>query len=231
MSPKLNKVAELAKRDPNVRLRSLAYLIDEAMLTEAFGQLRKDAAVGVDGLTKERYGEDLERRIRELYDRMKAGRYRHQPIRRVHIPKARGKTRPIGISTIEDKIVQRAITEVLSAVYEQDFLGSMYGFRPGRGAHDALRELNRKIWRSNVGWIIEADIVSFFDSIDRKKLMEMLRERIADESFVRFVGKCLHVGVLDGERYSEPETGTTQGSVLSPMLGNIYCAPGEGAWI
>jgi len=222
MSPGLLKVAERAKRNPEVRLLALAHHMDEAALARAHGQLRKDAAVGVDGVTVEQYGQQLEQNVRALHQRMKAGRYRHQPIRRVHIPKEGSKTRPIGISTVEDKIVQGALTEVLTAVYEQDFLECSYGFRPGRGQHDALRALNREMRKGAVNYVLEADIVSFFDSIDRKMLMEMLRERIADESLLRLVGKCLHVGILDGEEYSEPDVGTTQGSVLSPLLANVY---------
>src|SRR5262245_38553790 len=221
LSPKLMKVAERAKRDREARLLALAYLMDEELLKEAFGRISKDAAVGVDGVTKEQYGECLDDNIRALHTRMKEGRYRHQAIRRVHIPKAPGKTRPIGISTVEDKVVQNAVTTVLEAIYEQDFLDCSYGFRPRRSAHDALRSLDAAGERGEVNWVLEADIESFFDSLDRKRLMEMLRQRIADESFMRLVGKCLHVGVLDGEEYEEPEVGTVQGSTLSPMLGNI----------
>jgi len=139
MSPGLLKVAERARRDPNARFNSLAHLVDEAALGRAYDRIRKDAAVGVDGITKEEYGWQLEENLRELHERLKSMRYRHQPIRRVHIPKANGKTRPIGISSLEDKIVQGALREVLEAVYEQDFLECSHGFRPGRSAHDALR--------------------------------------------------------------------------------------------
>jgi group II intron reverse transcriptase/maturase len=222
MSPELRKVAELAKRDPDLRFRTLAHLIDEAALLRAFERLRKDAAIGVDGVTRDEYAKDLEPRLRDLHERLRTKRYRHQPIRRVHIPKAPGKTRPIGVSCIEDKIVQGALRELLEAIYEQDFLPCSFGFRPARSAHDALRELNRILWASEAGWVLEADIESFFDSIDREMLKEILRRRIADESFLRLVGKCLHVGVLDGEEYSEPDEGTVQGSILSPLLGNIY---------
>ena len=231
MSPKLLKVAERAKRDPGTRLLALAHLLDEEMLKEAYGRIRKDAATGVDGVTKGQYGEQLEDNLRRLHERMKQGRYRHQPIRRVHIPKAAGKTRPIGISSIEDKIVQNALTMVLEAIYEQDFLDCSYGFRPGRSAHDALRTLNAACMRGEVNAVLETDVKSFFDSIDRKKLMEMLRQRVNDESFMRLVGKCLHVGVLDGEKYSEPEVGAAQGSVLSPMLGNIYLHHVLDVWL
>ena len=222
MSPGLLKVAERAKGYPGSRLLALAHHLDEPALVRAHGRLRRDAAVGVDGITVEQYGQQLEENVRALYQRMKAGKYRHQPIRRVHIPKEGSKTRPIGISTVEDKIVQGALREVLEAVYEQDFLDCSYGFRPGRSAHDAIRTLNRELRPEAVSHLLEADIVSFFDSIDRQKLMEMLRDRIADESLMRLVGKCLHVGVLDGGEYSEPDVGTAQGSVLSPLLGNVY---------
>jgi len=222
VSTRLFKVAERAKREPEARILALAHLLDEQMLMAAFGRIRKDAAVGVDGVSWQTYGEHLDENVRVLHERMKAGRYRHQPIRRVHIPKGPNKTRPIGISTIEDKVVQTALAMVLEALYEQDFLDCSYGFRPRRSAHDALRALLAAEARGETRWILETDIQSFFDSLDRKKLMEMLRQRVADESFLRLVGKCLHVGVLDGEQYSEPSEGTAQGSTLSPMLGNLY---------
>ena len=222
VSPGLLKVMERAKRDPEVRFTSLAHLLDEQALRRAYDRLRKDAAVGVDGITKEQYGRELDRNLCDLYGQMRAMRYRHQPIRRVHIPKDKGKTRPIGISCIIDKVVQGALTEVLEAIYEPVFFDGSYGFRRGRCAHDALRALNQVLHAGEASWILEADIASFFDSIDRKMLVEMLRERVIDGPFLRLVGKCLHVGILDGEEFSEPELGTVQGSVLSPMLGNIY---------
>ena len=222
MTPRLLEVMERAKRDPQMRFFSLAHLIDEDALKRAYKRIRKNAAVGVDGVTKEQYGEELESNVGALHNRMKTMRYRHQALRRVHIPKGKGKTRPIGISSIEDKVVQGAIREVLQAVYEPIFSDQSYGFRPGRSAHDAMRSLNQTLARGEVNWILEADFESFFDSIDRKMLMEMLRERVADTSLLRLVGKCLHVGILDGEEYSEPDEGTVQGSSLSPLLGNVY---------
>ncbi len=222
MSPKLLKVVERAKREPEGRFNSLAHLMDVPALERAYRRMRKDAAVGVDGVTKDDYGQDLERNLRDLHERMKAKRYRHQPIRRVHIPKGQGKTRPIGIAAFEDKLVQDVIREVLEAIYEQDFLDCSYGFRPKRSAHDAIRTLDRIVHRGEVSWILEADVLSFFDSLDRKKLKEMLEIRVADGSLLRLIGKCLHVGVLDGVELSTSESGTAQGSVVSPLLGNVY---------
>lgn len=230
MSPELQKVAERARRDPQGRILSLAHLIDVSALVRAYRRSRKDAAVGKDGVTKEQYGHDLRRNLRSLHGRLKTNRYRHQPILRVHIPKEKGKTRPIGISTFEDKLVQDALREVLEAIYEQDFLDCSHGFRPGRSAHDALRALDRSVHRGEVNWILEADIQSFFDSLDRTKLKELLGIRVADKSLMRLIGKCLHVGVLDGEEYSEPDIGTAQGSVLSPLLGNVYLHYVLDAW-
>ncbi len=222
MSPGLLKGVERAQREPEGRFHALAQLIDMPALERAYRRQRADAAVGMDGVTKEQYGQALEVNLQDLHARLKAQRYRHQPIRRVHIPKAQGKTRPIGISAFEDKVVQDAVREVLEAIYEQDFLGCSYGFRPGRSAHDAVRTLEQMVHQGEVRWIFEADIVSFFDSLDRTELKKMLEVRVADGSLLRLIGKCLHVGVLDGEAVLEPELGTVQGSVLSPLLGNVY---------
>ncbi|MFT5429622.1 MAG: RNA-directed DNA polymerase [Myxococcota bacterium] len=218
----LLKVVERAKRDPDVRFRSLACHVDRWALQRAYRRLRKGAAVGVDGITKEAYGAELHDNLGDLHDRLREGRWRHQPIRRVHIPKGKDKTRPIGISCVADKVVQSAVSEVLEAVYEPLFYRHSYGFRPGRGAHDAVRTLNQVLYSGSGNWILEADIKSFFDSIDRKMLLAMLQNRVADGSLLRLIGKCLHVGILDGDEYSEPSEGTVQGSTLSPLLGNIY---------
>ena len=222
MSPGLLKVVDRAKREPEGRFHSLAHLIDVPALERAYHRQRGNAAVGIDGVTKEQYGQNLEANLQDLHARLKDKRYRHQPIRRVHIPKGQGQTRPIGISAFEDKIVQDAVREVLEAIYEQDFLDCSHGFRPERRSHDAVRTLNRMVNQGEVSWIFEADLVSFFDSLDRTELQRMLEVRVADGSLLRLIGKGLHVGVLDGADFSEPQLGTVQGSVLSPLLGNVY---------
>ncbi len=224
MSPELLKVTERARTEPQAQFHSLAHLIDVEALRRAYGRQRNDAAVGVDGVTKAQYGQDLDDKLRDLLQRLRSKRWRHQPIRRVHIPKdGKGnKTRPIGISAFEDKLVQDALREVIEAVYEQDFRDCSYGFRPGRRAHDALRVLNRTVMHGESKWILEADIASFFDNVDRPALLEMLQRRIPDGSIKLLVGKCLQVGVLDDEELSSPDQGTAQGSCLSPLLGNIY---------
>ena len=213
---------ERARRDPHERQFALAYLIDVDALKRAYGRIRKNAAVGVDGVTKQQYGQNLEENLTDLHGRLRAMTYRHQSIRRIHIPKDKGRKRPIGISCLEDKIVQGALTEILGAIYEQDFLDSSFGFRPKRSAHDALRALYRTARQGGANVIFEADVKSFFDTVHRRTMVEMLEERIADKSFMRLVGKCLHVGVLDGQVFTRPDEGTVQGSIISPMLGNIY---------
>jgi len=200
----------------------LAHHIDVAALRRAYDRVRKNAAVGVDGVTKEQYGEDLESNLLDLHQRLKSQQYRHQPIRRVLIDKEGGKKRPIGISALEDKLVQDSLRELLEAIYEQDFMDCSYGFRPGRSAHDALRSLNGAVHRGEVNVFLEADIVSFFDRLDRKKLKELLERRLADKSLMRLIGKCLQVGVLDKGVVITPEAGTVQGSTLSPVLANVY---------
>lgn len=230
MSPGLVRVAEAARRNPG-RLLSLSHHLDVDALRRAYHRIRAKAAVGVDGVTKEEYGKALEANLQDLHQRLKSMRYRHQPIRRVHIDKGGGKTRPIGISTVEDKIVQDSLRELLEAIYEQDFLDCSFGFRPGRSAHDALRALNGAVYRREVNVVLEADIVSFFDRIDRKKLKQLLEQRLADKPLMRLIGKCLHVGVLDDEVEISPEQGTVQGSTLSPLLANVYLHHALDTWL
>ncbi len=230
MSPGLLRVMERARRDPYERQLALAHLIDVEALRRAYDRLRKRAAVGVDGVTKEAYGEHLEGNLTDLHRRLREMKYRHQPLRRIRVPKGKGKTRPIGISSTEDKIVQGALREILEAIYEQDFRDCSYGFRPDRKAHDALQTLNRVARSGKVNVILEADVQSFFDDVDRPTLREMLQKRIADKSFMRLVGKCLRVGVLEGEEFSRPDVGTAQGSIVSPILGNIYLHNALDVW-
>lgn len=222
MSPGRVRVMERARQHPEEAMLSLAHHIDEDALRRSYGRLRKGAAVGVDGVSKEKYFERLEDNLRELHGRLKAGKYRHQAIRRVHIPKGNGKTRPIGICSTEDKIVQGALAELLEDLYEPVFLPCSHGFRRGRRAHDALVAFNKAVGRGDANYVLEFDIATFFDSLVRPELIEMLSQRVADKSLLRLVGKCLHVGILDGEEFTEPETGAVQGSSLSPLLGNVY---------
>lgn len=231
MSPELMKVAKRAKQEPSARFHSLAHLIDVAALECSYHRLRGDAAVGVDGVTKEVYGMRLEENLHDLHERLRTKRYRHQPIRRVLIPKEDGGTRPLGISAFEDKIVQDAIREVLSAVYEQDFLPCSCGYRPGRSAHEAIRTLDRTAMQGGANWILEADIRSFFDSVPHQRLLEMIRIRVPDGALLRLIGKCLRVGVLEGEELSSSDQGTPQGSVLSPLLANIYLHYALDLWV
>src|SRR4029450_2911322 len=180
MAPGLVQGVERAQREPAGRFHALAHLIDVPALERAYRRQRADAAVGVDGVTQEQYGRELEANRQSLHARLKAQRYRHQPIRRVHSPQGQGKTRPIGMSAFEDKLVQDAVREVLEAMYEQDFLRGSYGCRPGRSAHDAVRRLDQIVHRGEVRWSFEADIVSFFDSLDRTEWKKMLEVRVAE---------------------------------------------------
>jgi RNA-directed DNA polymerase len=230
MSPGLFKVVERAPREPEGRFNSLAHLIDVLARNRAYRRQRVDAAVGVDGVTKEAYGRNLESTLQDLHARLRDKRYRPQPLRRGHIPTGQGKTRPIGSSACEDTLVQDAVREVLEALYEQDCLDCSHGFRPGRRAHDAVRTLKRIVDGGEGRWIYAADIGSFFDSLARTTLKEMLGIRVADGSLMRLMGKCVHVGGLDGETVVEPELGAAQGSVLAPLVGNVYGHDGLDRW-
>jgi retron-type reverse transcriptase len=224
ISTKLEQIAKRAKEMPGVSFNTLAHHIDIEWLREAYQRTRKDGAVGVDGQTAGEYAAKLEENLRSLLDGAKSGDgYRAPPVRRVHIPKGDGsKTRPIGIPTFEDKVLQRAVVMVLEAVYEQDFYDCSYGFRPGRSAHDALRALREPLMEMNGGWVLEADIEKFFDSVDRAQLQEILRRRVRDGVLHRLIGKWLNAGVMEEGRVYRPESGTPQGGVISPLLANIY---------
>jgi RNA-directed DNA polymerase len=223
ISTKLDRIATLAKNAPELAFTTLAHHIDIDWLREAYRRTRKDGATGIDGQTADEYASNLEENLRALIDRVHAGLYRAPPVRRVHIPKGDGKqTRPIGIPTFEDKVLQRAVAMLLEAIYEQDFLDCSYGFRPGRSAHQALERLQNGAVRMAGGWILEVDIQKFFDSLDHAHLRQMLRRRIRDGVLLRLIGKWLNAGVLEDGMESHPNAGTPQGGVISPLLANVY---------
>lgn len=223
ISTKLERIAKLARDKPGVSLLTLAHHIDVNWLREAFRRTRKDGARGVDGQSADAYAARLEDNLRWLLDRAKSGRYRAPPVRRVHIPKGDGTdTRPIGIPTFEDKVLQRAVAMVLGAVYEQSFHDFSYGFRAGRSAHQAVEAFQKAAWRMRGGWVVEVDIRKFFDSVDHAHLQAILRQRIGDGVLLRLIGKWLNAGVLEDLELSYPEEGTPQGGVISPLLANIY---------
>ena len=223
ISTRLQRIAKLAKEAPGRAFLSLAHHIDIELLREAYRRTRKDGAPGVDGQTAEQYEANLEGNLHSLLDRFKSGRYLAPPVRRVHIPKGDGsKTRPIGVPTFEDKVLQRAVAMVLEAVYEQDFLECSYGFRPGRSAHQALNSLWHETMRMWGGWVYEVDIQSFFDELDHGKLRSFLDRRVRDGVLRRTIDKWLKAGVMEEGRRSYPEAGTPQGGVISPLLANVY---------
>ena len=222
ISTKLERIAELARKHPEWAFRSLHHVVDVEWLREAARRVRKDAAVGVDGQTWADYAANLEGNLQSLLDRFKAGTYYAPPVRRVHIPKGDGRTRPIGIPTLEDKILQRAVTMVLEAIYEQDFVSGSYGFRPGRSAHDALQALWNEQMAQGGGFVIDADISSFFDTLDHAHLRAFLDRRVTDGVLRKVIHKWLQAGVLENGAATHPESGTPQGGVISPLLANIY---------
>ena len=223
ISTRQRKLAERARKAPDMALRTLAHHIDLVWMHEAYRRTRKDGAVGVDGVTAEMYEERLDENLADLLERFKSGRYRAPPVRRVHIPKeGTGKTRPIGIPTLEDKVLQRAVLMVLEPIYEQDFLPCSFGFRPGRGPHQALEVLWHELMDMVGGWVIDLDISSFFDTIDRKHLEAFLDKRVRDGVIRRTLGKWMNAGVLEDGVVLHPEHGTPQGGVISPVMSNLY---------
>ena len=218
----LNRLTELAKEDSGRKFFSIAHYLTPQTLYEAFESLRKNASAGVDGVTYRDYAKQAMKSIHKLYERLKGGTYRAQPLRRIYIEKEDGRKRPISIPSLEDKIVQRATATLLNAIYEPDFLGCSYGFRAGRGAQDALDEVGRVICRKPTAYVLELDIASYFDTIVREQLMEMIEKRIRDASILRLIRKWINVGVIDEGRLLESETGTGQGQIISPLLANVY---------
>lgn len=230
ISTKLQQVAERAKAAPEMAFTNVAKLIDLEFLEEAYRRTRKDAAPGVDLQSAQQYAEHLLSNLQSLHVRLKEGTYRAPPVRRVEIPKGDGKTRPIGVPTFEDRVAQRAVTMVLDAIYEQDFLDCSYGFRPGRSTHQALDELWKTLMKTGGGWILEVDIRGFFDHLDHGHLKSFLDRRVLDKGLRRLIHKWLRAGVQTGTKLSRLTRGTPQGGVISPILANIYLHEVADAW-
>jgi RNA-directed DNA polymerase len=220
---KQQRIANLARQSPKMGFTSLNQYVDLSWLQEAYRRTRKDGAVGVDGQTAAEYEVNLEANLQSLLNRAKSGTYFAPPVRRVHIPKGTGpETRPLGIPTLEDKVLQRAVVMVLEAIYEQDFLDCSYGFRPQRSAHQALQSLWERTMRMGGCWILEVDIRKFFDTVDHAHLREFLRHRVRDGVLLRLIGKWLNAGVMENGAVTYPQEGTPQGGVISPLLANLY---------
>jgi group II intron reverse transcriptase/maturase len=218
----LHGVRERAGRNKQERFTALLHHVTPDLLRESFYALKRKAAPGVDGVTWEEYATGLEDRLKDLHSRVHRGAYQAQPSKRRWIPKANGKQRPLGIAALEDKIVQQAVVTVLNAIYEEDFRGFSYGFRPGRGQHMALDALYVAIKRKRVNWILDLDLKSFFDNISHEKLVQLIEKRIADPRVLRLIQKWLKAGVMEDGVWSETEAGTPQGAVISPLLSNVY---------
>jgi RNA-directed DNA polymerase len=227
----LGRVREVARRDKDARFTALLHHVSLGRLRAAYWAIRPEAAPGVDGVTWAGYGQGLEANLQDLHARVQAGRYRAKPSRRAYIPKADGRQRPLGIAALEDKIVQRAVVEVLNAVYEVDFRGFSYGFRPGRGPHDALDALAVGIERKRVNWVLDADIRDFFTKLDHVWLRRFLEHRIADKRVLRLVGKWLAAGVVEDGNWSQAVEGSPQGASVSPLLANLYLHHVLDLWV
>jgi RNA-directed DNA polymerase len=219
----LERVRQAARRDKKMRFTALLHHVYQLdALRAAYFSLKKEAAPGVDGETWRHYGEALEEHLQDLSERLKRGAYRAKPVRRVYIPKADGRQRPLGVTALEDKIAQRATVDVLNAIYETDFLGFSHGFRPGRSQHNALDALYTGLLTKKVNWVLDVDIRGFFDTIDHGWLVTFVEHRIADQRVVRLIQKWLNAGVLEEGKRTRAEEGTPQGGSASPLLANLY---------
>ena len=218
----LDGVREAAKKDWKARFTALLHHVTVLQLRDSFYDLKRQAAPGVDGVTWSMYEEDLEQRLHDLHERIHRGTYRAQPSKRTYIPKPDGRKRPLGIAALADKVVQHAVATVLNAIYEVDFLGFSYGFRPGRSAHDGLDALYVGLTKRRVNWVLDTDILGFFDTIDHEWLLKFLEHRIADQRILRLIRKWLRAGVSEDGEWSATTVGTPQGAVISPLLANVY---------
>ena len=218
----LHRVREAAKKEKRLQFTALLHHVSVPLLLDSFYALKREAAPGVDGMTWKEYETDLDRRLEELHSRVHRGAYRALPSKRAYIPKQDGRQRPLGIAAVEDKIVQHAVGTVLNQIYEEDFLGLSYGFRPGRSQHDALDALWVGITRKKVSWVLDADIRDFFGSISHEWMVKFLQHRIADRRILRLIKKWLRAGVSEDGEWSKTEVGTPQGAVISPLLANVY---------
>jgi RNA-directed DNA polymerase len=223
VSPKQHRIAELAKRSPEMAFTSLAHLMDLEWLREAYRRTRKDGAVGIDGQTAKAYEANLEANLQSLLDRAKSGTYLAPAVRRVHIPKGSGQeTRPIGIPTFEDKVLQRAVLMLLEPIFEVDFDEVSYGFRPGRSSHMAIQAIWRHTMDLKGGWLLEVDLRKFFDTLEHRHLRAFFQQRVRDGVINRLIGKWLKAGVMEEGRVSYPDAGSPQGGVISPLAANVY---------
>ena len=227
----LARVNEAAARDKQTRFTALLHHVTIEALGRAFHRLRRGAAAGIDGTTVVAYEQELGQRLTNLHERLHTGRYRPKAVRRVYIPKTDGGQRPLGIPALEDKIVQGAVAEVLNAVYETDFMGFSYGFRPGRGPHDALKALHTAVMTQYVNWVLDADIRSFFDSVDHEWMLRMVAHRIADPRILRLIRGWMRAGVLEDKEWKETTRGTPQGAGISPLLANIFLHYALDLWV
>ena len=218
----LARVRQAAAKNKGMRFTALLHHVNIDRLRTAYHALKKDAAPGVDGVTWKQYGEQLDENLRDLHARLHRGAYRARPSRRAYIPKADGRQRPLGIAALEDKVVQRAVVEVLNAIYEADFLGFSYGFRTGRSQHDALDELAAGILRKKVNWVLDADVRGFFDAIDHGWLVKFVEHRVGDRRILRLIQKWLSAGVMEDGKWTQSEVGSPQGATASPLLANLY---------
>ena len=221
-STKLPSLSFRARENPQLKFTSLAHMLTVDFLKECFRELKRNKAPGVDGVSVKEYGENLEENLKDLVERLKAKRYKTLPVRRVYIPKPKGGKRPLGIPSVEDKIVQMGLKKILEVIFEVDFLNISYGFRPKKNSHQALDTLDKMVMTKPVNYIVDMDIERFFDTVDHKHLMELLKRRIADPGILRLVGRFLRQGVMEKGKYYQVDKGTPQGGILSPLLANIY---------